>query len=60
MKRNIILFFIVIFCSSGYAQEYRWKVGLEYFFDNTEYGKSSFLDSETMNGIWLNPMGSIV
>ena len=60
MKRNILLFFIVIFCSSGYAQEYRWKAGLEYFFDNTEYGKSSFLDSETMNGIWLNPMGSIV
>lgn len=60
MKRNIFLLLLLIFCSSVYSQEYRWKVGLNYFFDNTEYGKSSFIDSETMNGIWLNPMGSIV
>lgn len=59
MKRSILLF-LVIFSSSVYAQEYRWGVGLKYFFDNTEYGQLSFIDSETMNGIWLNPMGSLV
>lgn len=60
MKRSIFLLLVIISCFSVNAQEYRWKIGLEYFFDNTEYGKSSFLDSETMNGIWLEPMGSIV
>jgi hypothetical protein len=53
---------LLAFCtlSALQAQEYRWKVGFDYFFDNTEYGKSSFIDSETMNGIWLSPTGSIV
>ncbi len=60
MKRKFLLFITVIFCTSVYAQEYGWKVSLEYFFDNTEYEKFSFIDSETMNGIWLNPMGNIV
>lgn len=41
------------------AQEYRWKAGFEYFFDNTEYSGSSFVGSQTMNGIWFNPIGSV-
>lgn len=60
MKRYILFLFTLVFLQQIYAQEYRWRVGLDYFFDNTEYQKSSFTDSETMNGIWLNPMGSIV
>ncbi|MDO5665815.1 MAG: hypothetical protein Q4G63_11250 [Bacteroidia bacterium] len=60
MKRYIFFLLVIAFCSSIYAQEYRWKAELNYFFDNTEYEKSPFIDSETMNGIWLNPMGSIV
>jgi hypothetical protein len=59
MKHRFLFFLVLIFSSSVYAQEYRWKVELDYFFDNTEYGRSSFTDSETMNGIWLKPMGSI-
>lgn len=59
MKHRFLFFLVVFFCSLVYAQEYRWKLGFDYFFDNTEYGKSSFIDSETMNGIWFNPMGSV-
>ena len=36
MKHRFLFFLVVFFCSSVYAQEYRWKVGLDYFFDNTE------------------------
>lgn len=53
------LFFVGCILPALQAQELRWKAGLDYFFDNTEYGKSSFIDSETMNGIWLSPEGSI-
>lgn len=60
MQKKICLFtFVALIASTLQAQEYYWKVGLDYFFDNTEYENSSFLDSETMNGIWLNPMGTI-
>lgn len=60
MKRKTLLFLLLTLSFGAAAQEYRWKVGLDYFFDNTEYEKSSFIDSETMNGVWLNPLGSIV
>ena len=41
------------------AQQYRWKVGFDYFFDNQEYERSSFIDPQTMNGIRLRPLGGI-
>jgi len=41
------------------AQEYRWRLGFEYFFDNQEYEKSSYIDPQTMNGIWLQPLAGI-
>lgn len=58
-KKICLFTFVALIASTLQAQEYYWKVGLDYFFDNTEYENSSFLDSETMNGIWLNPMGTI-
>lgn len=61
MKQKITLALIIFLLSLPlFAQEYRWGVGVDYFFDNTEYKKSSHIDSETMNGVWINPMGSIV
>lgn len=42
-----------------WAQEYRWKVGLDYFFDNMEYKKSSFSDPQTLHGVWLNTLGGV-
>ncbi len=60
MKKSITLIIIFTFCFlSTKAQKLGWEVGLEYFFDNTEYSKSSHIDSETMNGIWINPTSSV-
>lgn len=60
MKYKICCFLLVF---SGFsvlkAQTYGWKLGVDYFFDNTEYEKSSFLDSQTMNGLWLNAIGKV-
>lgn len=59
-KKQYLLILSLSLFTTIMAQEYRWSVELDYFFDNTEYKKSSFLDSETMNGVWLNPAGGIV
>lgn len=59
MLRKFVCLYILFVAFTVQAQEYYWKLGLDYFFDNTEYGASSFVDSETMNGIWLNPLGGI-
>lgn len=58
-KKNFLLLLALLLFTSAMAQEYGWSVGLDYFFDNTEYSESSFLNSESMNGVWLNPMGKI-
>lgn len=58
-KKHYLLILVLLIFTSAFAQEYNWQVGIDYFFDNTEYKKSSFIDSETMNGVWLNPAGSI-
>ncbi len=61
MKRRLLLLFSVFLSYfPAHAQEYNWGVNFDYFFDNTEYGKSSHMDSETMNGIWIAPIGSII
>lgn len=59
--RYKLFFLLIAFCglSIAQAQTYRWKLGMDYFFDNTEYGNSSFLDSQSMNGLWFNPIGSV-
>lgn len=58
-SRFFCLLTAVCILTAAQAQEYRWKLGFDYFFDNTEYEKSSFIDPQTMNGIWLNPLGGI-
>lgn len=58
--KHYLLILVLSLFTPTVAQEYGWSVGLDYFFDNTEYSKSSFLDSESMNGVWLNPMGRII
>lgn len=54
-------YLIIALCSifSLEAQEYKWKLGFDYFFDNTEYKKSSFTKPQTMQGVWLQPVGGI-
>ena len=60
MRRKLVYLFVAV-CSAAslQAQEYRWKLVFDYFFDNQEYEKSSFIDPQTMNGIWLNPLAGI-
>lgn len=59
--RNRLTFLICILCMipALHAQEYRWRIGLDYFFDNREYEKSSFTDPQTLHGVWLNTLGGI-
>ena len=59
--RNCFVFvlFTLYMLPSLHAQEYWWKLGFDYFFDNQEYAKSSFTDPQTMNGIWLNSLAGI-
>lgn len=42
-----------------HSQEYHWGIGVDYFFNNREYEKSSFSDSQTFHGIWLNTLGGV-
>ena len=42
------------------AQETRWRVGYDFFFDNREYARSTFALAQTMKGMWLSPVGGIV
>lgn len=58
--KNRIALVLLLFCSiSVYSQNYHWGLDLDYFFDNTEYDKSTYLDAGTMHGVWLNPEGAI-
>jgi hypothetical protein len=45
--------FFVPACLS--AQTLDWKAGMYYFFDNTEFGKSTLTDDQTMTGVHLTP-----
>lgn len=51
--------FILFVVPELQAQEYLWRLGFDYFFDNREFKKSAFIDSQTQNGIWLKPQGGI-
>jgi len=58
-KRFLFIICILYVIPSLHAQEYQWKLGLDYFLDNQEYKKSAFAGPQTMNGIWLKPLGGI-
>jgi hypothetical protein len=56
MKKLLIPVCILVFtqfCLS--AQEFRWKAGLNYFFDNTEYARSTLTKDQTMTGVHFSP-----
>ncbi len=48
----IFLFFVPI-CL--FSQELQWKAGLYYFFDNTEFARSTIAKPQTMAGVHLSP-----
>lgn len=37
------------------AQDFQWKAGLNYFFDNTEYAKSTLTKDQTTTGVHFSP-----
>lgn len=51
--------FMVVALHAQEDQDYHWRLEFDYFFDNREYAPSSFIDPQTMNGIWLNPVGGV-
>lgn len=58
MKKIICVLFagILFFAGSAYAQDVRWNLGMDYFFDNMEYARSSYVSSQTLNGVWFKPL----
>ena len=54
-KQLLVVYGIMFiqFCLS--AQEFQWKAGLNYFFDNTEYAKSTLTKDQTMTGVHFSP-----
>ncbi len=59
MKNRIILLFLILYSATTYSQNYKWGLDLDYFFDNTEYDKSFYIEGCTMHGVWLSPQGGI-
>lgn len=57
--RFVLLLLTLCSVISIQAQDYMWKLGLDYFFDNREYEKSSYIEPQTLNGIWFSPSGGV-
>lgn len=56
MRKTIV--FALAFIFAPYfltAQELHWRVALDYFFDNTEYAKSTLTNDKTMTGVYFAP-----
>lgn len=53
------MLFCVCMIPKVQAQEYRWKLGVDYFFDNQEYKESDYAIPQTINGVWLNSLGGV-
>jgi hypothetical protein len=53
-----ILLFVCVFSMLQFetqGQELQWKTALNYFFDNTEYAKSTLTKDQTMTGVHFSP-----
>jgi hypothetical protein len=51
----LVLFFCLIFSTSGFSQEKKWQFGLFSFFDNTEFANSGVQIPQTMSGVLFLP-----
>ncbi|MDD4992941.1 MAG: hypothetical protein PHR83_11960 [Paludibacter sp.] len=50
-----ILFSLLIITFSTKSQNIVWKAGVNYFFDNTEFAKSTITRDQTMTGVHFTP-----
>ena len=55
MKSALLLFVVFFAFATSYGQTKAWDVKANSFFDNTEFGKSTVTDDQTMAGIRLAP-----
>ena len=60
MKHFRLIFFVVLlslccFDSMAQSPELKWKADFDFFFDNTEYARSTITNDQTMAGIRLSP-----
>ncbi len=56
MRKLLIPVFCTLFVNSWlFAQNVEWKAGINYFFDNTEYAKSTLTNDQTMAGVHFSP-----
>ena len=57
MKKKILCFLSIFlfFTTHSFSQELQWKAGLNYFFDNTEFARSSIAKPQTMAGVHISP-----
>ncbi len=54
-KQFFFILIFIIFHFSISAQSFQWNAGLNYFFDNTEFTKSSIAKDQTMTGVHFTP-----
>jgi len=56
MRKQLVLVCCLAFVQCFLlAQTFQWKAGLNYFFDNTEYAKSTITKDQTMTGVHFSP-----
>ncbi len=54
MKKIYSLIILTLFaCITLSAQEFKWRSGLDFFFDNTEFARSTLTKDQTMAGVAL-------
>jgi hypothetical protein len=53
--RQTLLVFILSIQISAFAQNFEWKAGMNYFFDNTEFIESTLTRDQTMTGVHFTP-----
>ncbi len=58
-SRILCIAFLLFSVLTSPAQELRWSVGMDYFFDNMEYKPSQYADARTLQGIWFNALGGV-
>ena len=57
--RKLLFFTLCALFINAQAQNYKWNVELNYFFDNNEKRASTLVPDKTMTGTWLNTLGGI-
>ena len=56
MRKLLVLVCCIVFVQFFLpAQTLQWKAGLNYFFNNTEYAKSTLTKDQTMTGVHFSP-----